>query len=302
MKRPKEHTGLASLLDGAFQRQVNLILATSVSGESAVHMVRVCTKKIRAYLHLLKKPLGKVRFDTTNLVFRDASRTLRTYRETEVLYETISYVEGLHDRDFTPGNAERLRLDLRLGEPQSGLDEALASIHNDVHAEREALPIATLNVKWTYIATALKRTYHRNKNAFANAVRQPNSVNLHEWRKQAKRLEYQIAILQPIWPKHIDRLKHELAQLTDTLGHIHDLSILKKRLAALDEAGSTEATKRARHLIRNHRRKLLRDVFDKGHSICAKPASEFETDLNRHWENQTGLRAPLVPVPTKMDA
>jgi hypothetical protein len=54
--------------------------------------------------------LGKLAFDEANTLLRDASRSLRAYRATEVMPEMLAFLAGTTDRHFTTLDAIRRKL------------------------------------------------------------------------------------------------------------------------------------------------------------------------------------------------
>ncbi len=279
----KRREPLSLGLDRVFQAEVNAILAPNPVNDSPVHNVRVGTKKLRAYLRLLKPRLGNLAFDEANTLLRDASRRLRTYRATEVVAETLAFLADRGNSHFTTQEAEALALAFRPEDPLAGRDAALARLRNDIHAERTLLSLDTLAVKWSDISHAIRRSFRRYQNAFRNVVRHPTTINLHEWRKQIKRLQYQIAIFRPMWPKRITKLDRCLDDLATILGRYLDLSTLKKHLDDLETSLKTPAQTQALALIARLRRDLRREAIATGNTLYDTSPSDFVADLDHHW-------------------
>lgn len=294
MTRIKTREGLGAGLSRAIQAEVNVILSTaSPANTETLHAIRVCGKKLRAYIRLLRKPLGREAFDEADTIFRDMTRPLRRFRDDEVEGETPALLVRPGQDGLSAADTEVLRTRLSARHDRTGLEDILATLRNDVQAERTSLQLTALEIRWPAVADALRRTYRRNLNAYANAVRHPSLDNLHEWRKQAKRLLYQIGLFRRVWPGHLRRLEHKLQALTDDLGHIRDLRALKTRLMDTDALAEQGLTRKAIRLIkcdlveRRHRAMRLAP------NIYRKDAAEFVESLHDHWSHwHRGPRKP----------
>ena len=66
----------------------------------------------------------------------------------------------------------------------------------------------------------------------AEATRDVSDNTLHEWRKRAKDLRYQLQFLCKAWPGVIDAAVAEAHDLGDILGDDHDLALLRQLLCA----------------------------------------------------------------------
>ena len=84
--------------------------------------------------------------------------------------------------------------------------------------------------KWTAVGEGLEDVYRRAGDAHGDAIADPTVEKLHEWRKQAKYLFYQLEILRPIWPEQIEELAKEADRLGELLGDDHDLAVLRQML------------------------------------------------------------------------
>ncbi|NQU41980.1 CHAD domain-containing protein, partial [bacterium] len=74
----------------------------------------------------------------------------------------------------------------------------------------------------------LKRTYGRARKAMGNAYDNPTMENFHEWRKRVKYHRYHAFLLKRAWKPVIGEHYTQTKDLSDYLGDIHDLDILKR--------------------------------------------------------------------------
>ena len=295
MTRKTEHEALAATFDRLLHQEINLLMAPDAGpGEtSTVHTVRAGTKKIRACLRLVRGSLDRIAFDKANTLFRDCAKSLRTYRDNEVISEVLAYLNETGATDFDAGETDRLREILIAPPLPAGCDDALATVRNNIQAKRTALHLAALKIKKSDLTKAMRRTYRRNRNAFANVVREPSGINLHEWRKQIKVLEYQLHDLNTIWPKPMDGTEDDARHLAQILGHIQDISILRRRLKQIRPVPEGSPADRLLTVAKRQRRKLRNDAIRLGHALYARSADDFAADVNRHWK--AWRRAPPAP-------
>jgi CHAD domain-containing protein len=87
--------------------------------------------------------------------------------------------------------------------------------------------------------------YRRAGDAHEEAIADPTVEKLHEWRKQAKYLRYQLEILTPIWPERMEELAREADRIGDLLGDDHDLAVLRQTLTANPERFGDEGDQEA---------------------------------------------------------
>lgn len=305
MTRKTEHEALAATFDRLLHQEINLLMAPDAGpGEtSTVHTVRAGTKKIRACLRLVRGSLDRLAFDKANTLFRDCAKSLRTYRDDEVISEVLAYLNETGATDFDAGETDRLREILIAPPLPAGRDDALATVRNNIQARRTTLHLAALKIKKSDLTKAMRRTYRRNRNAFANVVREPSGINLHEWRKQIKVLEYQLHDLNTIWPKPMDGTEDDARHLAQILGHIQDLAVLRKRLKQIRPVPEGSPADRLLTATRRQRRKLRNDAIRLGQALYARSADDFAADVNRHWKGWRQIlpAQPVIP-PTKARA
>ena len=81
---------------------------------------------------------------------------------------------------------------------------------------------------WSALSPGVKAAFSRGRQAYLLANQNPSVGNLHEWRKRVKDLWYQVCVLRPIYPEHMDALAAQLKALSEYLGDDHDLVMLRE--------------------------------------------------------------------------
>ena len=197
----------------------------SESYPDAVHEFRKHVKQMRALLRLVRPWLGDEGTDA-NAELRSAGHLLAGARDATVAVETL---DALADGAVPhPWPSLKGRLAARA---------AAANDELRLHSERGAAAVEVVGAlsrrceDWpveaigaTELASALARSYRRGRRRLAEVEEAPTTEALHELRKRAKDLRYQVAFLAPARPALLTAWEDELHLLTDQIGDDHDLA------------------------------------------------------------------------------
>jgi CHAD domain-containing protein len=253
---------------------------------AAIHGARKDLKKLRALLRLVRDELGGKAFEAEDRRYRDAGRLLSGSRDAEVKLETLRVLRR-EAGDLPDEAAERWAGELEterdelaasvVGAAESRVGEAAAAIA----AGREAIAAWSLETgSWGLVGPGLSRAYRQGREAMARTLADPSAENVHEWRKRAKDLWYQLRILRQAWPGPLGATVEQAHDLTELLGHHHDLAVLTADLdnrAELGERGAFEAA------IRQRQGELLDAAFGIGRRLYAEKPKAFRRRFKRYW-------------------
>jgi CHAD domain-containing protein len=209
--------------------------------DEAVHEARKCFKKVRAVLRLVRPAIGEAAFRAENTCFRDAGRPLTEVRDAKILVETL---DGLaeHFQEHVRGRS--------FAEARKGLQANLRAVRKRVLDEEHAFAVVAESVRqagedvkdwadvpnrWSSVGRGLERVHRQAGAAFRAADADPTNAKLHEWRKQAKYLRYELEVLHPLWPDRMGEMAGEADRMSTLLGDDHDLAVLGQWLT--DEPG-----------------------------------------------------------------
>ena len=268
-----------------------------------MHSARKELKKARAVLRLLRAVLGRRAFASENAVLRDAARPLGKVRDSKVLLE---------------------RLEELIGRPKAGpIDEFTSTLQGaKTQARRVWLAAAGLRSRhralrelaarstrwhvgrhgWSVLGAGIGQTYARGRRAFAAAREKPSVEHLHEWRKQAKYLCYQLQFLRPVAPKPLGRLTREVYQLSKCLGLDHDLALLREKV----HKANRQAHREHRALLalidaRRARQQAL--AFARGEKLYRVRPAAFTQLLGTYWRAwKRAARANESPATAALEA
>ncbi|MGN6558865.1 MAG: CHAD domain-containing protein [Solirubrobacterales bacterium] len=277
----------ASRAEAALGRLRSAATAEADAAE-AIYGARKDMKKLRAVLRLLREELGKKAYRRENARFRAAGRALSQARDAEVKLETLA---ALSKEGGLPAKAVETW--------RQGLDsdrKAAANIDRD-RAMAEAIELIEAGLlsiedwqlegdSWKTIATPLRRTYRRGRQAMEAAEASRGEEDFHAWRKRAKDLWYELRLLEGIWPQVLGANAEEAHRLAELLGEHHDFAALRKDLGErrLGEA-ETVALEVA---IGRRQEQLAGEALPLGRRLYAERPEDFSRRLHRYWQAWRG--------------
>jgi len=200
--------------------------------DRAVHSLRVSGKRIRAWLRLLRDAMGEDAYRRENATIRDLGRLFAGRRDSHVLVKTLDGLEKDGAAHFTPSDTAPLRVVLEAEaaaiEDAVPMSDALSQVRDALFPARRRME--SLRLGHAHPKTAFRRLWKKARKAYANALKTRDTEALHEWRKQAKALRYQLEVLKDIWPGRLKRWNKRLKAQGDMLGRDHDLAVLSEKL------------------------------------------------------------------------
>ena len=256
---------------------------------SPVHETRKHLKKARAAVRLVSDEVLHAHFRREHRSLRRVARLIAEIRDAEARLQTVRGLRGL-----SPGSKDR---NLRETEELLAfeLDSFLAAFSDwQDEAKTELTRVQDRIAQWPFddltcktIRRAVQRSYKRGRQALRRARKKATAENFHSFRKEAKRLWYQLRILRPLHPTILKELSDELKGIGQHLGHAHDLSFLAERLRT---TGGPRRKRRGRALgglIDARQRELQRTAAVLGERFYAQRARDFGDRLAEYfaeWE------------------
>ncbi len=257
----------------------------SENAAAAIHSARKDLKKIRSTLRLVRTELGEKTYKAENKRYREAGRALSGSRDGEVKVQTLEALERHFGRAFPSAAAAEWR-----GQLEAERDEAAAA-GNDAEAIREAIgAIAAAQAavdtwqltgdSWRLLGSGLRESYERGRKAMAQVATDPDPELVHEWRKRAKDLWYQLRLVRRAWPGPLEASVDSVHQLTDLLGDHHDLTVLGEDLARREDAAGLP---RIPELIERRQAQLIESALDLGARLYAEKPKPFGRRIRAYW-------------------
>jgi CHAD domain-containing protein len=258
---------------------------------TAVHEARKDLKKARAVLRLVREPLGKDRYRRDNARLREASAALARTRDATVKIDTLEALSERYGGDL-PHGSEALRRDLEHERraAAAGADESGSDLAAAAQRARDLITEARDEIDgWTFpksgfklLAAGLERSYRRGYKRFADVRDDPTPENVHEWRKRAKDLWYDLRLLRGTWPTVIGPAADQAHELSDLLGDHHDLAVLSEDLDARPGFDGDEAVA-IQSLIEARQEELLEAAVPIGERLYAESPRAFVERMRAYW-------------------
>lgn len=236
-----------------------------------VHEARKHLKRGRAFLRLCevggqRRAAGELRRE-----LRDAGRELAEIRDREAVLEALGEPDGTER--IPPSVLASLRA-AATRDPQ-GEAATLARVAGELvrtEGRAAALEGRTGPGDW---GAALAKAYRRARKAWRRARSNPSADALHELRRRTKDLRYQMEWLTPVWPAVLEGWTGELHALTDDLGRIQDIRVLRVSGHGLGDPGDRRRLAWALQGLRRERRRTLRSAFRRSQRLFAEAPRAF---------------------------
>lgn len=276
------------LLDGAID---DLEGAHGDGIDEGVHAARKKMKRLRAILRLVRDDLGQRIYRHENVVLRDTARTIGAVRDARVLIITLRSLRDDYAGILDPGafaETERWLVDrhrhLAAKTTEGVLTDAVANLEA-ARARFTSFDLAAVVTDdFEAIAPGVARVYRRGHRALRRSESTRSVEDLHEWRKRAKYLWYQMEALEPIQPHLIGSMAHELERLGELLGVDHDLAVLAGTVTG-DPGICPDERERSLLLaaIGERRHRLQDAAFRIGDAVYGERRDDFVRRLGAYW-------------------
>jgi CHAD domain-containing protein len=257
--------------------------------DTTVHDARKEIRKSRAAVRLLRVALGSARFQRENARLRDAGRALNAARDAKVLVTTLDSLRKCHPRlerdQAFAALSERLREQQRisrrhLNTPTAAPIAAARRTLQQTQFSASRWPVGDCG--WSKLGPAFRRVYAAGRRAARQSRDRPDDDLLHEWRKQVKYLRHALQVFEPLRPPKLKKRARLARRLADSLGHGHDLALLRD--SAVSSVG--EGIPKIKPLlaaIDQRRRTLRQQAFDLGDRLYAESPRDMDRRLQRYW-------------------
>jgi len=287
-------TPINDTLNQAIVEQLDTCLTAIATNEPAtvrVHSARKLLKRVRALL-ALRKP--QKHLDREAQALRLVARSLGRVRDAAALTETwatgadqinapahrvIAELLSEHRAKVAPTARESRRL--------ARAERALTAVRGRLQTTLEREPSEGKK----QLTRAARHSYQQARHRLRRAIAEPNAESLHAVRRAAKRQQYQLQFLEPLWHRPLKAQRKELAKLNDLLGAHHDLCAIEallegayqKRLSSLDGAWRAE--------LQKWRGEQLALALELARLAFSENAPSFERRLQRLLTVQNSLTA-----------
>ena len=266
--------------------------------DAGIHEARRRLKEIRATLRLVRDDLGAGVFDRENRAFRDLARPLSKVRDAKVLVDSldglIAHFEARIALDRFAGFREMLVSRQRVIRKEA--IRHLPHIARRIRTAKKRIKKWPLRRRaWSAIDAGLQRVCSQGRHAMKQVTVETTDSALHEWRKRAKDLRYELELLQFARPNTMNALAERAHKLTDLLGEDHDLAVLRTAANAESKRCAFDESESLIALIDERRDDLQRESIALGQVVYGEKPKAFVHRIKGFWKTpQWELTSPTA--------
>jgi CHAD domain-containing protein len=226
-----------------------------------IHRVRMAIKKLRALLRLVRGALPEKRYRQEQQALRAVAKVLAPLRDADVLARVLPKLQRhIPARDFAflqrAFVKEREKQATLLWPAQKAVQKKCGP------ALRKIGDWPLKGFKKRGLRDGMKRTCQKFYEAQKQAEKALTAENLHNWRKCAKDLAFQLNLICRIGPKSAAKRAEQLTELGQYLGTDHDLVLFEEKVGAFPAVA-----KKLEEGFRRRHAKIRRAAFKLGGTI-----------------------------------
>ena len=277
-------------------KAIEVASGTRHSDDTPVHQTRKYLKKARAALRLVRKEIGRSAFRHQDHLLRDAARLISELRDAEVRLETVRQLQSIQS-GRSRNHYRRLEQMLTLE-----LENFLAAF---AEWQTQAIPILKQAEQaidtWTVhqfdsrqLRKAVQLTYKRARCRLNEARKNSSAAAFHQFRTEAKLLNYQLRIVRPVNQVVLKNLTDELSALGELLGRAHDLTFLADRLHREEDNSWKREAHKLLAVLEVSQSDLQRAAADLAERFFAERPRDFGQRLDTWLDEWTASKSSSV--------
>jgi len=223
-------------LSGYIRESQTMLNREPPPGEEVIHDVRVFMKKSRSALKLVAPQLDREYVTKDIVALREVGRKMCSWREISVLRKNLKELKKEFPDIFSHlADNEKIEILMKKPAELAGRSESLKAELEEIN---ELLKKTGFRIRFHpmkkidphLLVRELELTYGMVVDIYLTCRNNPRPDRLHEFRKKAKDLLYQLYFFRPLNPSAIKILEKKLENLTQYLGKFNDLTQLLKAL------------------------------------------------------------------------
>ena len=288
-------------LDGAIGRLDQVMTDPGADIETLVHEVRKRCKASRGLARLVKPTLGDD-FASFDRAVRDAANQLSTLRDAQAMVGAFDSLLAARPHDDILRTVRDHQAMLSTGATQAAVaadDDRISAARALLVEARDASQRWKIPRGFDTIEAGIVATYRQGRTSLRKAHADPTDHRLHEWRKAAKYLWYQMQLVRDAAPSVLGPLVDQLDLLAEALGDDHDLAVLVELLDDHpDIYGTPTEVEHVRTIARDRQQSLRDSALRSGATIYAEPGHAFVHRVAGYWHLtvDVGPESPDRPI------
>ena len=283
------HCGFFRILPEEIEAALRELKQAHPGEPEAIHEYRRHLKKARSLLKMARyaKPDTEIRASRRTL--GRAGRLLAPWRDRDALLECTHAI--LQSEPAPPLGPLFQKVCTALKKPADveemeadALDNAVAEAAHLLNTIRVRLDGPGMpEVTWKILCRGIRRCYRDAKKTALEVQTGPAPEVLHQWRKDAKHLRHQFALISPVWPAYFEPMEAELHGLTDALGKTHDLILLDAAVHRLDrDILSRQESEQVREALQDRSQSETKRALRLGAFLFVEKPSAFHRRCRRY--------------------
>ncbi len=238
---------------GEISLQAQALTRRDKAGEEPVHEGRVLIKRTRALLWFARPALTHALYERSKDRLRKAAALLsgqRDRRVTESTLELLGEESTPRDRAAVEETLEQLKKKaMPLAEEKESLNKAMRSLARLVKSIKVAKDAA-----WPSVTDRVAKAFRAERKAARKAQKSKDDLDVHAWRKKAKRLFYELELSNGHVAEQGKRVVKDAEKLQDRLGKHQDCVVVEKSL--YDAPSLSAAALRVAEILRGRKKSL----------------------------------------------
>ncbi len=196
---------------------------------AAIFDARKRVKKIRAVVHLLRRPLGSD-YRRLNAALRSVGHQLAAARDADAALESIDLVHRRYPTLVTAAIVAAVKRGLAAREQRTPSSFSPGRLRHDLkRVSRSAPRLIRRAAGAAALRAGVGDGYERARAAMRRVLIEPEDAGFHRWRRRVKDHWYQLRLLAALDPPLRNRIRR-LKQLETLLGDDHNLVVLRTLL------------------------------------------------------------------------
>jgi CHAD domain-containing protein len=266
-------------------------LQTRAPRDEAIHEARKSVKKVRAILQLIEADDG-LGTSSSRKRLRKIGRALSRLRDASVALETLATLKR-EEPELFKGVYAGLRRRLIARKREAARAAVRDGMFDD--AARQLEKLRRMARRWRpahshfgALAAGITRAHSSGRKAMTRARLHRHAVDFHEWRKQIKRLWYELRLIEG--RRSLGRDIRALHLAETWLGEDHNIVVLRDRLIR-DRSLCREDgvdVKQPRRAASHYQRRLRQRAIASARRIYSATSHAYLKRIKRAWRVATG--------------
>lgn len=251
--RADEKTGVGFFrILGEISERAQALVKGEKAGEEPVHGARLLIKRTRAMLWFARPVMTEAVYEQGKTQLRKAAKFLSGQRDLRVAKSTLEKIGKKAAPDDRPAVQEAIQhlegKSAPLTKEKESLNKAMRALVRLIAALK-----VPRNARWPKVSQRIDKAHRSERKAARKAEKTQADLDMHAWRKKAKRLFYELELAKGNGASPKRRVLKDADELQDRLGKHHDCVVVEQHLQT---PTPTAAAARVVEILRTEKKNL----------------------------------------------